>query len=341
MQRADFADTFRARGFVTILMALAPLASAFAQLTTGNLPPGVVASQGGVQVSLQDIDAYAAKIPEKDRAGFFDSPKRIEGVIMNLLLQRQLATEARAEKLDKDPAVQRQIEQATDDTLARVDLEQFRKNLKLPDFDQLAQEYYLTHKSEFVVPGDVTVKHVLVSMKDRAPEEAKARIAEVETAAKAHPDQFDALVEKYSDDPSKVDNHGLIKDAASSKMAVPFAKAAAELKTPGELSPIVKTSFGFHVLQFVDRKPDTPQTFEDARPVLVAKMRNEWIERQVNEHSGKMRGNPLDANPELVASLRERYLPPGMLTPQAAQAAADEAAAAAKKASSKKEETRH
>ena len=298
----------RARFIILVFDSTVELTSAFAQVSTGNLPPGVVASQGGAQISLQDLDAYAAKIPEKDRPGFFDSPKRIEGVIMNLLLQRQLATEARADKLDKDPAVQRQIELATEDTLARVDLEQFRKNLKLPNFDELANEYYLTHKSEFVVPGDVTVKHVLVSTKDRKPEEARARIGEVEAAAKAHPDQFDALVEKYSDDPSKADNHGLIKNAASSKMVPPFAKAAAELKSPGELSPIVKTSYGFHVLQFVDRKPDTSQTFEEARPVLVAKLRNDWVEKQVNEHSGHMRGQPLDANPDLVASLRRTLL---------------------------------
>ncbi|HST28195.1 MAG TPA: hypothetical protein VLK26_07480, partial [Rudaea sp.] len=53
-------------------LLLAGAGAAGAQNTT--LPPGVVAEQNGAQVTLQDIDAYAAKIPEKDRAGFFDSP---------------------------------------------------------------------------------------------------------------------------------------------------------------------------------------------------------------------------------------------------------------------------
>ena len=216
MQRSELSVGVFARAIFVALMVL-PASAAFAQGSGASLPPGIVARQGGVEVSLQDIDAYAQKIPEKDRAGFFDSPKRIEGVIMNLLLQRQLAAEARAAKLDQDPAVQLQIQQATDDTLARVDTDRFRKGLKQPDFDALAHEYYLSHKDEFTVPGVVDVKHVLVSDKDRSADEAKARIGEVEAAAKAHPDQFDALIEKYSDDPSKKDNHGLIEDAASNR----------------------------------------------------------------------------------------------------------------------------
>src|SRR5258708_4929285 len=80
--------------------AVLPLFATLAVAQNSNLPPGVIATQGGAQVSLQDIDAYAQKIPEKDRAGFFDSPKRIQGVIMNLLVQRQLAAEARAARLD-------------------------------------------------------------------------------------------------------------------------------------------------------------------------------------------------------------------------------------------------
>jgi hypothetical protein len=118
----------------------------------------VVARQGGVEVTLQDVDAAAAKIPEGDRAGFFDSPKRIESIVGGLLYERQLAAKAREQKLDKDPLVQRQIAQATDDVLGRVELESYRKNLKLPDFNMLAKEYYASHKDDFVEPRNVAVE---------------------------------------------------------------------------------------------------------------------------------------------------------------------------------------
>jgi len=295
---------------------------AMAQDKASPLPNDVIARQGGVEVTLQDIDAFAQKIPEKDRPGFFDSPTRIQSVILSILLNRQLSAEARAAKLDQDALVQHEIDQTREETLARVRMDEFRKDLKLPSFETLAKEYYAVHKEEFVVPGSVEVKHVLVSIKERSDEEAKARIGEVSATAHAHPDQFDALVEKYSDDPSKSKNHGLIDDAASTKMVAPFAKAAAALKKPGELSPIVKTDYGYHVLMLVSRAASKQQGFAEVHDKLIAKLSQEWIDKQVKDHTDNLRDQPLDANAELVASLRERFLPPGAVLPADAAAAA-------------------
>jgi parvulin-like peptidyl-prolyl isomerase len=321
------------------LAALLPAVTLAQAQDAHGLPPGMIARQGDRNVTLQEIDAVAQKIPEKDRAGFFDSPKRIESLIMNLLLQKQLAAEARAAKLDKDPLVQIQIQQATEETLARADVENYRQHLKLPDFDVLAQEHYQSNKADYVVPGPADVEHVLVSTKSRSEVDAKARIGEVETTAQAHPDQFKALVEKYSDDPGKQENHGLIEDASSANMAAPLLKAARDLKNPGDVSPIIKTDDGFHVLKLVARKPGTQRTFAEVRQTLIEKLRNEWIEKQTVEHTGQMRGNALDANPDLVASLRTRYVAKDTVPPSEATAAAD--AAAARKAADKDRKAQH
>jgi len=284
--------------------------SAFAQ-SSGKLPEGVIASQGGAQVTMEDIDAYAQKIPEKDRIGFFDSPKRIESVIMSLLLHKQLTVEAQNEKLDMDPGVKAQLQEAREDTLARVAVDHFRKTLKYPDFNQLAHEYYLGNKSEFVVPGALDVEHVLISTSGRTEAEAKARIDEVEAAARAHPEQFAALVEKYSDDPSKKDNHGLMTGVTTGKYVAPFVEAAKALKKPGDISPVVRTEYGFHVLKLVSRKPDTQQTFAEVRDNLIEKLRADFIDRETKDYVNQFRGKALDANPDLVADVRTHFLPAG------------------------------
>lgn len=200
---------------VAAMSAIFFAAAAAAQQAASELPPGVVARQGGVEVTMQDIDAYAHKIPDKDRVGYFDSPKRIESTIMGLLLQRQLANEARAAKLDQDADVQRQMAISAEDTLARVYLEHYRKDMKLPNFDALAKEYYLAHQDEFGT-----------------------------------------------------------KDA---------------------------------------RKP-----FEEVRDAVVRKLRDRYIDAQVDQFTGDLRNKTLDANPDLVASLRTRYLPPGAVLPSEA-----------------------
>jgi peptidyl-prolyl cis-trans isomerase C len=325
---------FPTLGLVLALFGAMLAGSAVAQEST--LPPGVIARQGGIDITLQDIDAFAQKIPEKDRAGFFDSPTRIQNLILSLMIDRQLAAQAQATKADQDPLVQQRIQQSKEEVLASVAMENFRKQLKLPKFDDLAKEYYAVHKEEFIVPGSVTVKHVLVSTKERSDEEAKARIGEVAAAAHAHPEQFDALVEKYSDDPSKKKNNGVIQDAASTKMVAPFAQAAGALKTAGEISPIVKTEYGYHVLMFVSRAADKQQTLAEAHEKLITKLRQEWTDKQIKDYTDNLRTQPLDANPELVASLRTRFLPPGAMLPSDAAAAAREEAAKKKAAGQNK-----
>jgi parvulin-like peptidyl-prolyl isomerase len=316
----------RAAGAFASLACLLATSAALAQDKASTLPAGVIAHQGGVDVTMQDIDAFAQKIPEKDRAGFFDSPTRIQSVIVSMLLTRQLAAEAQAAKLDQDAVVRHELDQARDETLARVRMDQFRKDLKLPKLEALAQEYYAVHKEEFATPEAVAVKHVLVSTKERSDEDAKARIGEVSATAHAHPDQFDTLVEKYSDDPSKGKNHGLMDDATSTKMVAPFAKAAAALKKPGEISPIVKTDYGYHVLMLVSRAADKQQTFAEVHDKILAKLSQEWIDKQVKDHTDELRSQPLDANADLVASLRTRFLPAGAALPSDAAAAAREEA---------------
>lgn len=201
----------RISGLAVALSAMMFFAVANAQQAS-DLPPGVIARQGGVDVTLQDVDAYAQRIPEKDRAGFFNNAQRIENMILNLLLQRQLSNEARAAKLDKNPDVKRQINLAEDDTLARAYLEHYRQGLKLPNFDTLAKEYYAAHPDEFGPPG--------------------AR-----------------------------------------------------------------------------------KTFEEAREALLKKLRDSYVAAQVDQFKGDFSGKKLEANPDLVASLRTRFLPAGAALP--------------------------
>jgi hypothetical protein len=90
---------------------------------------------------------------------------------------------------------------------------------------------------------------------------------------------------------------------------------AKALKNPGDISRVVKTSFGYHVLQLVSHQPDTQKSFADVRPEIVKKLRDSYISKQMDQYTGEIRGRKLDANPDLVATLRTRYLTPGLTSP--------------------------
>ena len=303
------------------LSICAPLVAAPAT-DAAKLPPDtVVARQGSATVTLADVDAFAQKIDEKDRAGFFNSPKRLESMVSNLLVQRMLAAEAVKEGLDKDPSVQSQIKLADEELLAKARMQRLRSELKLPDFDQLAREEYLGHKEKYVREGKLDVKHILISGDKRSDADARALAEEVRKEALAHPDQFDALVDKYSEDPSKDQNHGLMQDARSKQYVPAFSAAAQALKIPGEISPLVHTKFGYHILKLVTRTSDTPLKFEDVKPQIVEDLRAAYINKAVSKHTDELRNQHLDANPELIASLRDRY--GSVQTPAEAMSAQD------------------
>lgn len=296
------------RNLFAVLLCVLAVTVCTGAMASENTPSIVVAKQGDAIVTLDDIDAFADRMPAAQRPAFFNSPVRIQGVITNLLLQKQLAKQARTSGLDKDPIVARDTEMAKEETLSKARVERFKTELKLPDFGELAQEDYIANKSKYVDHGKLVVKHVLISTKDRSEDQAKAIAETVVSDAKAHPDQFDALVEKYSDDPSKKVNKGVIEDAGDASRYVPeFAAASSALKKPGDVSPPVKTSYGFHVIKLMERTSDKPATFAEVKDQIVSRLRSEYIEKQVRTFTDTLRNLPIDANASLVASLRTRF----------------------------------
>jgi PPIC-type PPIASE domain len=102
----------------------------------------------------------------------------------------------------------------------------------------------------------VSASHVLIAYKGsrgaggtvvRTKDQAKKRAAEVVKKAKTGGD-FSALAKKYSDDPGSGPRGGELGSFTRAAMVKPFADAAFALR-PGEVSEIVESDFGFHVIK--------------------------------------------------------------------------------------------
>lgn len=267
----------------------------------------VVASQGGQQLTFGDIDDSLERIPAGARAHFIDSPRRIEALLNNMLLQKQLAAQARAAGLDKDPDIAAATGLTQIELLAKAQMKRFKEGIKVPDMAELASEEYIAHKERYGTPAVVDVKAILVSTASRTEEEAKALAATIAEEARKDPSQFDALIEKFSDDPDKDTSHGVVKDAGGAFHASEFAAAANALQNPGEISPVVQTTTGFNVLQLVSRVPAQKPTFEEVREQIVARLGDEYTQKQQKDYIDGLRNNRIDADPDRVASLRTRY----------------------------------
>ncbi len=110
--------------------------------------------------------------------------------------------------------------------------------------------------SATTAPTQIAAQHILVAFRgaDRAPAgvtrskaQAKTRAAEVDAKAKAGED-FTALVAQYSDDPAAKERLGSLGKFARDKMDKAFSDAAFQLRVD-EVSDVVETRFGFHVIK--------------------------------------------------------------------------------------------
>ncbi len=311
-----------------VILALGWVASAAAGAAGTSDSDTLVVSQGTARVTLGDVDAYVHRIPANDRSGFMNKPERIETMLRNMLLDKQLASEARELDIDKDPVVRQQVALAVDNALSRARVERLRESLKVPDFTEQAREEYQANKQKYATPKRYDVKHILFDIKSRTPEQAEALAKETAEKLKRDPSQFDSLVESLSDDQSKKDNGGLIENAASDNFVAPFAEAAAALRNVGEISPPVRTSFGYHLLKLVKTEPEQMQPFDRVSESIVSRLSAEWMEAQIRGHLDGLRNQAMEPKPEVLATLRERYNDPAAVGTPATSAtpAADDAA---------------
>jgi len=275
--------------------------SAFAAASESPDAATVIARQAGATVTMGDVDAFAQRIPPERRTPFFNSQQRIAMTINTIMLQKQLAAIARTQGLDK--ASEKPM---SDQELAEAEVAHFKETLKVPDLGELARERYIASPEKYDVPETFDVQHILITTTTRSDADAKALAATVETEARKNPSDFDALVEKYSDDADKSKDHGLVKNAGGRRVKG-FAEAARALAKPGDISPVVETSVGYQVLKLVAKEPKRRKSFEEVRDSMLETMKQEFIARAVQNQADQLRNQPIDVNSDLADSLLKRY----------------------------------
>lgn len=303
-----------------LVISAAGTAAAFATTTSGPPPPGdpaaataVIARRGDASVSLADIDAYVdVKVPEKDRFGFMRNGDRILNLVGSILLTKQLDVEARQHGIDRDPLIAPQLAGKTgydaELALAKLWLERYPGTLDVPDFTELARETYQLSPSHFVEKGSVDVRQVVITSNGRGDEAAKALADKIYKQAVADPDQFGALITKYSDDPNKKETRGVMENMGAPRYTSELRDAALALAKVGDISKPVKTTSGYQILQLIKRTNDRQKSFDEVSEQMTAALREDWLAKQVKKHSDELSDMPLrDVNKELLLSLQTRY----------------------------------
>lgn len=240
------------------LMGVLPIASADGPLAT---------TPAGVAAYPSDLREEAARAPDEIRGTLLAKPANVARMAQNIVMRRTLAAEAERAGLDRDPVVEAQLRQARERVLAEARITQVGgKPLDRAALEGLALSEYRADAGKFDLPEQVRVRHILI---DHRACDAENRIRKLREQATAGAD-FAALARANSQDPGSAPQGGDVGFFARGRMAPPFEEAAFALKKPGDLSEIVRTDFGFHIIRLEERKPNQRQPFEAVRDALVA-----------------------------------------------------------------------
>jgi len=162
----------------------------------------------------------------------------------------------------------------------------------VPD-DQALHELYDEHSDRYVTPEERRARHILVSLPPDAGEDAERKAREKAESLLARLEKgesFEELAKEASDDPVSASKGGDLGFFSRGVMTPEFEKAAFALEKGGR-SGIVKSAFGFHIIEVTDIKPQQTRPFDEVRDELV------------KEYQAQERGDLFSDRAETLANL--------------------------------------
>lgn len=242
--------------------------------------PEVLATYGeSITLTTEDFDAALLNLPANLREDARKNPKTATRLLEDLLVARVLAEQARTMGLDKNGETQAQIRQMQERVLAIRRMQALEDSLSIPDYTQAAREQYEIDKAKFVEPEQVHVAHVLIGTRNRSEDEALKLAQDIRAKALAGED-FAALAAQHSEDPGSRTTGGDLGFFGRKRMIKPFEDASFAMAKPGQISEPVKTTFGYHIIKFIERKPERQKPFEEVKEGLIQPMRNKLVNEE-------------------------------------------------------------
>jgi peptidyl-prolyl cis-trans isomerase C len=227
-------------------------------------------------ITAKDLDTRISKLPERYQDIVKLSKKKF---LDELVIDELLYKEALKEKLDKDKEVKGVLEEAKKKILIAKLL---KDNIddKVTVDDVQVRDYYENHPGEFKTPEIFRASHIMVKTEDSA----KNIALELANGAK-----FDDLARKYSIDFS-AESGGDIGYFVIGQVDPDFERVAVNLKE-GEISGVVKSKFGYHIIKLTERKLNSIEKYEDVKDRIRHHLITEKKKKVFNDLITRLKNN--------------------------------------------------
>src|SRR5215470_10219121 len=157
--------------------------------------------------------------------------------------------------------------------------------------DDDIRQYYNQHADQYKLPDRVHVRHILVKtpplgadgkVDQKAPDAAKTK-AEGLLKQIQNGGNFEELAKKNSDDPGSAAKGGELPTFQHGAMVPEFEQAAFALQNNGQLSGLVKSQYGYHIIQLIDKQSAHTKSFEEVKADITPTVKQQKESKAADE----------------------------------------------------------
>ena len=195
-------------------------------------------------------------------------------------------SDAELEAFYKEPAnaAKFQLPESAQIQYVVLDVEALKKDVSFTEDD--LRKYYDENASRYGVPEERRASHILIKADRGAPAEerakAKAKAEELLAQVRKNPASFAEVAKKNSQDEGSAVNGGDLDFFGRGAMVKEFDAAVYAMK-PGEISNLVETDFGFHIIQLTGTRGGEKKPFEAVRAEVENEVRKQLAQRRYAE----------------------------------------------------------
>jgi peptidyl-prolyl cis-trans isomerase C len=239
----------------------------------------IVARVNGETISAALLDYLWNELPAETRQNYELNGGGKIGFLDNYIDRRLLLQQAIKEKFDQRDDVKYEVQRTREWVIINMYVEKVVAAEVVPDAEM--RQYYDANRREFAKPERAKARHIMVtpsempvvnSANDDAttPEAALKKIEMISKLVADPKTKFPDIAGKYSEDLS-AKSGGDLGWVAQGKLSGPLDEALFKLQ-PGQISGVVKTEFGYHIIRCEAREPAGFLSFEDAKPQIFEKL---------------------------------------------------------------------
>ena len=240
----------------------------------------VIITAGDIKVRQSEFEAAVKTLPDQYQQFALGPGKK--QFAEDYLRMKLLAAQGLKDNLQNDPDVVKQLDLMRENLVASAEVKKIEASLPITDAD--TRKAYEDNKKDY---EQVTARHILIAFKgspaaqpgkkELTDAEAKAKAEEIRKQLVAGAD-FAELAKKESDDTGSGSRGGELGSFGHGQMVPEFEKVAFETK-PGEISPVVKTQYGYHIIK-VEKHDSTP--YENVKANLDKNLRQKKLQEAID-----------------------------------------------------------